>query len=80
MRGSEGLSRIGGKNASLGEMLRHLRKAGVRVPPDFATTADAYRRFIEANDLENDIRDRIRAWEGDERPLAEAEGSSMVVV
>ena len=37
---------VGGKNASLGEMVQHLSKAGVRVPDGFATTADAYRRFL----------------------------------
>ena len=42
---------VGGKNASLGEMVRELGSAGVRVPTGFATTADAYRQFIEANGL-----------------------------
>lgn len=37
---------VGGKNASLGEMVQHLSKAGVRVPTGFATTAEAYRRFL----------------------------------
>ncbi|WP_330473307.1 phosphoenolpyruvate synthase [Terrabacter sp. C0L_2] len=40
------VERVGGKNASLGEMVQHLSKAGVRVPDGFATTADAYRRFL----------------------------------
>ena len=40
------LEQVGGKNASLGEMVRNLASAGVRVPDGFATTADAYRRFI----------------------------------
>jgi pyruvate, water dikinase len=50
---------VGGKNASLGEMVRELSSRGVRVPPGFATTADAYRGFIEANDLELKLRDRL---------------------
>ncbi|GAB3599743.1 phosphoenolpyruvate synthase [Angustibacter peucedani] len=37
---------VGGKNASLGEMVQHLAAAGVRVPDGFATTAEAYRRFL----------------------------------
>ena len=37
------LDQVGGKNASLGEMVRNLTSAGVRVPDGFATTADAYR-------------------------------------
>ena len=36
------VARVGGKNASLGEMVRQLGGRGVRVPPGFATTADAY--------------------------------------
>jgi len=43
---------VGGKNASLGEMIRHLGARGVGVPPGFATTAAAYRRFLSANRLE----------------------------
>lgn len=37
---------VGGKNASLGELLRALGAAGVRVPRGFATTAQAYRNFL----------------------------------
>ena len=40
------LEQVGGKNSSLGEMVANLASAGVRVPDGFATTADAYRRFI----------------------------------
>jgi pyruvate,water dikinase len=43
---------VGGKNASLGEMIRHLGSQGVAVPPGFATTATAYREFLAANKLE----------------------------
>lgn len=42
---------VGGKNASLGEMVASLGGVGIRVPPGFATTADAYRDFLAANDL-----------------------------
>ncbi|NUS41434.1 MAG: phosphoenolpyruvate synthase, partial [Terrabacter sp.] len=48
---------VGGKNASLGEMVQHLSKAGVTVPDGFATTADAYRRFL----AEDGLADRINA-------------------
>jgi pyruvate,water dikinase len=51
------VARVGGKNASLGEMVRHLGARGVAVPPGFATTSDAYWRFVDANGL----RDRIAA-------------------
>ncbi|MEQ1915422.1 MAG: PEP/pyruvate-binding domain-containing protein, partial [Gallionella sp.] len=40
------IDKVGGKNASLGEMIRHLSAAGVQVPGGFATTADAYREFL----------------------------------
>ena len=42
--GMTDLPAVGGKNASLGEMVSHLSALGVRVPGGFATTADAYRR------------------------------------
>jgi len=44
--GMDHLDDVGGKNASLGEMISNLATAGVRVPDGFATTADAYRRFV----------------------------------
>ena len=47
---------VGGKNASLGEMLQSLGQAGVRVPGGFATTAEAYRCFL----LENGLTERIQ--------------------
>ncbi|WP_338466198.1 phosphoenolpyruvate synthase [Novosphingobium sp. ZN18A2] len=53
------VSSVGGKNASLGEMVRELGKAGVRVPAGFATTAQAYRDFIAVNGLEAVIGERI---------------------
>jgi pyruvate,water dikinase len=46
---------VGGKNASLGEMVQHLSKAGVRVPDGFATTAAAYRRFLAHQGLADRI-------------------------
>ena len=47
---------VGGKNASLGEMRRALTPLGIRIPDGFATTADAYRDFLRAGDLERVIR------------------------
>lgn len=46
---------VGGKNASLGEMVRHLAARGIRVPTGFATTAEAYRRFVDINELQQVI-------------------------
>ncbi len=45
------LPQVGGKNASLGEMIGGLAQAGIRVPGGFATTADAYREFLQAGGL-----------------------------
>jgi pyruvate,water dikinase len=45
------VGRVGGKNASLGEMISQLASAGVRVPGGFATTSDAYRLFLGYNGL-----------------------------
>src|SRR5436853_6315898 len=50
---------VGGKNASLGEMIRELTPLGIRVPDGFAITAEAYRRFLEAAGLEDPIRDLL---------------------
>lgn len=46
---------VGGKNASLGEMISQLTDKGIRVPGGFATTADAYKRFLEENQLKQKI-------------------------
>jgi pyruvate,water dikinase len=50
---------VGGKNASLGEMVRTLAARGIRVPAGFATTAEAFREFIAANDLERRMRTHL---------------------
>ena len=46
------LPQVGGKNASLGEMIGGLAAAGIRVPGGFATTADAFREFLRAGGLD----------------------------
>lgn len=50
------VGRVGGKNASLGEMISQLASAGVRVPSGFATMADAYRDFLAHGGLDQRIR------------------------
>ncbi len=54
--GRDDIEKVGGKNASLGEMIQKLRTAGVLVPGGFAVTAAAYRLFIRHNDLSGRIR------------------------
>ena len=49
------LSIVGGKNASLGEMIQHLSQAGVKVPGGFATTAQAFRDFLAQDGLDTKI-------------------------
>jgi pyruvate, water dikinase len=48
---------VGGKDSSLTEMIRGLKKNNVRVPDGFATTAEAYWRFLQENKIEEKIRD-----------------------
>lgn len=50
---------VGGKNASLGEMINHLAKVGIQVPNGFATTAHAYRLFLEQSGLNKKIADAL---------------------
>ena len=51
--------KVGGKNASLGEMISNLSSSGVNVPNGFATTADAFRLFLKQNDLESQIKEKL---------------------
>lgn len=53
------IARVGGKNASLGEMISRLASAGIRVPTGFATTAAAYREFLAQDGLAQRIADRL---------------------
>ncbi|MCC6531498.1 MAG: phosphoenolpyruvate synthase [Burkholderiales bacterium] len=53
------IARVGGKNASLGEMIGELAPLGVRVPGGFATTAEAYREFLSANALDQRIEQTL---------------------
>ncbi len=64
--------RVGGKNASLGEMVANLSRQDVKVPPGFAVTADAYRQFIEANGLQKTVSSVLGEFAGGKLSLAEA--------
>jgi pyruvate,water dikinase len=55
------LDKVGGKNASLGEMIGGLAAAGIRVPGGFATTAEAFREFLAAGDLGKRIEERLKS-------------------
>jgi len=65
------LATVGGKNASLGEMTRRLSEAGIRVPPGFATTADAYNQFLDAGGLREPIAALLAEKDRGSRSLEE---------
>lgn len=67
------VDRVGGKNASLGELLSQLTEAGIRVPDGFATTAEAFRIFLKESGLEERIHARLETLDVDDvKALAEA--------
>jgi pyruvate,water dikinase len=66
---------VGGKNASLGEMIGSLSNLGVRVPGGFATTAQAYRDFLKQGDLEGRIRAELASLNVDDVTRLAATGA-----
>lgn len=68
---SDDVAIVGGKNASLGEMLSELKEQGVRIPDGFATTAEAYRAFIAHNDLDDRIRGLLDDFNSGDKDLNE---------
>ncbi len=59
--GIKDIATVGGKNASLGEMITHLSGLGIKVPDGFATTAKAFRNFLAQQNLDERIRLRLQA-------------------
>jgi pyruvate, water dikinase len=69
--GMSDVEHVGGKNASLGEMISHLGRLGVQVPGGFATTAQAYRDFLAQGGLDQRIKEALAALNVDDvRALA----------
>ncbi|MFT5575793.1 MAG: pyruvate,water dikinase, partial [Bermanella sp.] len=64
--GMDDVERVGGKNASLGEMISELAGAGVSVPGGYATTADAYRDFLQQSGLNERIKARLEGLDVDD--------------
>ncbi|MBD9397625.1 phosphoenolpyruvate synthase [Pseudomonas sp. PDM11] len=64
--GNHDVEHVGGKNASLGEMISNLAGAGVSVPGGFATTAQAYRDFLEQSGLNAQIHEALDALDVDD--------------
>ena len=69
-RGDVGL--VGGKNASLGEMIGALQPKGILVPPGFATTSDAFRTFLAENNLNGAIAKHLDALASGKSTLQKA--------
>lgn len=59
--GIKDIATVGGKNASLGEMTKHLQPLGINIPEGFATTAEAFRQFIKENFLETKLNSLIES-------------------
>ena len=70
--GIKDIELVGGKNASLGEMFRNLKKKGIRVPDGFSVTAEAFRYFLSQNQLDGEIKNILKGLDtGNMRNLAE---------
>lgn len=68
---------VGGKNASLGEMLSQLTEEGIRVPDGFATTAEAFRLFLRESRLEQRIHARLSALDVEDVKALAAAGAEI---
>lgn len=69
---AEDISAVGGKNASLGEMIATLQDSGIRIPRGFAITTSGYRRFIEHNQLGGEITAHLEGFTEGEEGLSAA--------
>ncbi|SMD01663.1 phosphoenolpyruvate synthase [Rhizobium sp. RU36D] len=69
--GRRDVAGVGGKNASLGELVQTLAAEGIRVPPGFATTADTYWLYVKANNLEERMTSLLADWEAGKTTLAD---------
>src|SRR3954467_4447532 len=75
--GMADIAQVGGKNASLGEMVSNLSDAGVRVPGGFATTADAYREFLAHEGLAARIEAALAGLDVDDVNALAAAGAKI---
>ncbi len=75
--GMDDVERVGGKNASLGEMISNLTAVGVRVPGGFATTAEAYRAFLAHDGLADRINDTLSKLDVDDVNALAATGAQI---
>lgn len=75
--GMDDVPEVGGKNASLGEMLTHLTQLGVRVPGGYATTASAFDDFLTSNGLGERIQARLADLDVDDVKALAAAGADI---
>jgi pyruvate,water dikinase len=75
--GSKDVLVVGGKNASLGEMISNLKEEGIRVPDGFAITAEAFWKYIEANDLKERIKFHLENLKNGDKNLEFKVGKSI---
>jgi len=73
--GMADLDKVGGKNSSLGEMIGNLSQLGVNVPGGFATTADAFREFLEQSGLDARIQAELEPLDPEDTRALAATGS-----
>jgi pyruvate,water dikinase len=67
--GSQDVKLVGGKNASLGEMIGTLKEEGIQVPDGFATTAEAYWKFVRENELTGKLEALLHDLKNRKKPL-----------
>jgi pyruvate,water dikinase len=72
------VARVGGKNASLGELFRVLKPQGVGVLDGFATTADAYSRLLATNGLEQRLRSIFTSFDAEDLAQLAQHGISVI--
>jgi pyruvate,water dikinase len=75
--GMRDIEQVGGKNASLGEMIGQLSQAGIRVPGGFATTAEAFREFLGQGGLGARIEGRLKGLDADDVEALERCGAEI---
>ncbi|MGY0582236.1 MAG: phosphoenolpyruvate synthase [Paraglaciecola chathamensis] len=75
--GMDDVGVVGGKNASLGEMISNLSNAGVQVPGGFATTASAFNLFLEQSGLEARIHELLDSLDVDDIPALGEAGNTI---
>ncbi len=76
----EDVSQVGGKNASLGEMIQSITELDVNVPPGFAISAKVYREFIEINQLQGGIETHLQALSRGKQSLSQTGASIRALI